>query len=113
MTCAAKEITMTIPSYDPRQVDAVVRADWQVLTILTDDTFVEINCNTGEKRHIRKSACKCGQAALIQLSGAKGRNDGKKVFYPDEKDMGWNAFRCKSCHEPVNLSIPGAEYFKL
>ena len=61
---------------------------------------------------ITESRCKCGQPVLIEFpfaSRTTRRADGKRIFYPDEPDGGWCAFRCKSCGEPVPQSVPGAE----
>lgn len=91
-------------------VERVVRPDWQITTILPGDYLIETDCNSGRKRRLKKSKCSCGQPVLIQLSGATGRRDGKRVFYTDEVNEGWDAFRCKSCHKPVHESVPGAEY---
>jgi hypothetical protein len=62
------------------------------------------------KNLIVESKCRCGQPVLISLEGNPSRRDGKRVFYPDEPDTGWSAFRCKKCKEPVSKSVPGAEY---
>jgi hypothetical protein len=92
-------------------LDLLVSTDWQVLKIYTDNLFVEIDCNSGEKRTIKKTRCKCGEAVLVQQGGWGGRADGKRVFYPDDDpNTLWGAFRCRKCHEPVAKSVPGAEY---
>jgi hypothetical protein len=62
-----------------------------------------------------RSACKCGQSVLIEHSAGRRtcREDGKRIFYPDQEDEGWCAFRCKSCREPVSETVPGAEFATL
>lgn len=91
-------------------VDRLVSPDWQVLALLPGGFIVDIDCNSGRKRRLKESQCRCGQDVLIQLEGNRLRLDGKRVFYPDEPDKGADAFRCKSCHAPVSESVPGAEY---
>jgi len=94
-----------------RPVDEFVSTDWQVLKIYTDDLFVEIDCNSGEKRTIRKSKCECGQPVLIQQEGWGGRRDGKRIFYlDDDPSSRWGVFRCRSCRKPVSETVPGAQY---
>lgn len=60
---------------------------------------------------IVEAACKCGQQVLIEHdSKSTNRRDGKRVFYSDIDPPGLCAFRCRSCHEPVNETVPGADY---
>lgn len=84
--------------------------DWQITTVYSDDLLEETDCNSGEKRTLRKSRCRCGQPVLIEYNAHSCRADKKRVFYPDQKDTGWCAFRCKKCHNPVSETVPGAEY---
>ena len=58
------------------------------------------------------SACTCGQKFLIEKKTGQSafRADGKRIFYPGEENAGLCAFRCRSCHEPVHETVPGAEY---
>lgn len=91
-------------------VQRLVNPDWQVTALLPGDFIIETDCNSGQKRRLKQSRCRCGQSVLIELEGNPGRRDGKRVFYPDGPDKGWDAFRCKSCHAPVAESVPGAEY---
>jgi len=84
--------------------------DWQVTTILSNDLFIETDCNSGRKRRIRKSQCSCGNPVLIEY-GVKGfRKDKKRVFYPDRDCEGYDVFRCEVCREPVSQSVPYARY---
>ena len=91
-------------------LEAPVMRDWQITAILPDDMLVETDCNSGEKRTLRKSACSCGQPVLIEYDAHSCRADKKRIFYPDQDDAGWCAFRCKRCHQPVSETVPGAEY---
>lgn len=84
--------------------------DWQVTTILSDALFIETDCNSGEKRRIRRSVCACGQPFLIQYEVSGFRKDRKRVFYPHHDHEGYDAFRCEACLEPVAQSVPYAEY---
>lgn len=63
-------------------------------------------------KNIEKSTCSCGQPMLIERNANSCRADKKRVFYPDQEDTGFCVFRCKSCHQPVSESVPGAEYEK-
>lgn len=61
------------------------------------------------------SECSCGQKVFIEHDvnsriRLSCRSDGKRVWYPDEQDEGWCAFRCKSCMEPIRLTAKGAEF---
>ena len=84
--------------------------DWQVTTILSDDLFIEIDCNSGNDRRIRKSRCECGKPMLIEYNTTGFRKDGKRIFYPERVEEGYNVFRCEACRQPVNESVPGAEF---
>ncbi len=90
--------------------DGKGKRDWQITSILPNDMLVETDCNSGVTRKLRKSRCSCGQAVLIEYDARTCRADGKRIFYPDIEDAGWCAFRCKQCHQPVNESVPGAEF---
>jgi hypothetical protein len=55
-----------------------------------------------------EAACQCGQRVAIEHDANKDgarrtcRADGKRIFYPDEKDDGWCVFRCKGCGLPID-----------
>lgn len=60
---------------------------------------------------ITESACTCGQKVLIEHDAEQTcRRDGKRVFYSRDEDTGRCAFRCRACRQPVNETVPGAEY---
>lgn len=84
--------------------------DWQVTAILTDDLFIETDCNSGRKRKIRTTNCKCGKPVEIQYDANPGRKDRKLVYHPEDRGTGWCLFRCKGCGKPVSDCVPGAEY---
>ncbi|AJF08214.1 hypothetical protein [Geoalkalibacter subterraneus] len=109
---AADDAANPNPSPRRTQGPSIAIPDWQVVEKISEDCFYEVDQHTGRKRKIEKSRCCCGQPVLIEREGNLGRGDGKRVFYPDEPDLGWDAFRCKSCHAPVSESVPGAEYEK-
>lgn len=91
-------------------------ADWQIVTIISDTEFEEVNCQGGDRRRIVRAACKCGQRLWIEQNANRGgvrrtcRSDGKRVFYPDERDEGWCVFRCKQCGEAVHESCKQAAH---
>jgi len=92
------------------RMQALVSHDWQITAILSDEIFIETDCNSGRKRRIRKTSCKCGQPFLIEYDAPLTcRRDGKRIFYPDDV-AGMCAFRCRNCLEPVHETVPGAEY---
>jgi hypothetical protein len=93
-----------------RRLHKLVIRDWQVTTILSDNLFIETDCNSGDKRRIRKSYCKCGKPVLIEYNTTGFRKDGKRIFYPERDQEGYHVFRCKTCRQPVNESVPGAEF---
>lgn len=86
--------------------------DWQITALLSDNLFVETDCNTGDKRQVRKTQCSCGEPMLIEYNAQSScRSDKKRVFYPDDTaDSLWGAFRCRVCREPVNETVAYAEY---
>ena len=84
--------------------------DWQVTSMLCNDLFIETDCNSGEKRRIRKSTCSCGQDVLIEYNTTGFRKDGKRIFYADRDEPGYHVFRCRSCSEPVHESVLYAEF---
>ena len=84
--------------------------DWQVTIILSDNLFIETDCNSGDKRRIRSSYCRCGKPVLIEYNTTGFRKDGKRIFYPERDEDGYNVFRCEKCRQPVNESVPGAEF---
>jgi hypothetical protein len=60
---------------------------------------------------ITESACTCGQKMLIEHDAEQTcRRDGKRIFYSHDEGTGRCAFRCRSCRQPVNETVPGAEY---
>ncbi len=85
--------------------------DWQVSMVLSDTVFIETDCNSGTQRRLKKSKCECGEAVLIQRNVDRHfRLDGKRIFYPDSKDDGSCIFRCRNCLQPIDKSVPGAEF---
>lgn len=86
--------------------------DWQIVTIISDTDYQEVNCNGGDHRRIRKAKCSCGQPVLIEFDSKQTcRRDKKRIFYPDQPDIaGLCVFRCKSCHEPIGDTCPDAAY---
>ncbi|MFK5951116.1 MAG: hypothetical protein QM500_20365 [Methylococcales bacterium] len=87
-----------------------VNRDWQVTVILNNGLYVETDCNSGDKRKIRTSKCKCGQPVLIEYNTTGFRKDGKRIFYPENDSEGYHVFRCRNCYEPVNESAQHAEF---
>ena len=49
-------------------------ADWQVVTIISDTEYEEVNCNGGDRRRITKSRCVCGQPVLIEYDANRRRS---------------------------------------
>ena len=88
----------------------LVSRDWQVTAILSDDLFIETDCNSGDKRKIRKSRCECGNPVLIEYNTTGFRKDGKRIFYPGRDEDGYHVFRCEKCRRPVDESVRGAEF---
>ena len=86
------------------------RRDWQVQAILPGNSYIDVDCNSGDKRHIKKSKCRCGQSILIERDWPTCRTDGKRIFYPDEPDTGLCVFRCKGCGDVIGDTAPGAEH---
>lgn len=92
------------------------KADWQVVTIISNTEYEEVDCNSGDRRRITKSRCACGQPVLIEHDANRGgvrrtcRADGKRVFYPNQPDEGWCVFRCERCSEPIDSTCPDAAY---
>jgi hypothetical protein len=62
-----------------------------------------------------RSTCKCGQIFFIEHGAGKRsfRADGKRIFYEGAEDSAWSVFRCDQCGEPVDKTVPGAEYSDL
>ena len=85
--------------------------DWQVSMVLSDTIFIETDCNSGTQRWLKKSNCECGEAVLIQRNVDRClRMDGKRIFYPDNKDDSSCIFRCRTCLKPIDKTVPGAEF---
>lgn len=90
-----------------------MQTDWQTKTIAPDGRHLQVDCSTGAERIVQHASCKCGQPVLIEFNARYGnRRDRKRVFYADSPDN-LCVFRCRSCHEPVSDSVPGAEYVAL
>jgi len=88
-------------------------SDWQIVTIISDTDYLELNYNDGGYRRIRKSKCSCGQAVLIELDSKETcRRDKLRIFYPDLTDTGWCVFRCKRCGQPIGDTCKDAAYDK-
>jgi hypothetical protein len=88
--------------------------DWQIVTIISDTDYQEVNCNGGGHRRIRKSKCSCGQPVLIEFDSKQTcRRDKLRIFYPDQPDTGWCVFRCKGCGEPIGDNCKDAAYDKV
>lgn len=86
--------------------------DWQTTTILTNTDFIETDCNSGDKRRLKKTQCTCGEKMLIEYNVKTScRRDKKRIFYHDDgPDSLWGAIRCRACKEPVNETVAYAEY---
>lgn len=85
--------------------------DWQVINVLKENLFIEIDCNSGKKRKIRTSRCKCGAQINIEYNcDFSGRADKKRLFHDEEKNTEWCLFRCKHCERVVSDSVPGGEH---
>jgi hypothetical protein len=86
------------------------RSDWHTKTITPDGCHLQLDVSSGRERMVRHAECKCGQPVLIEFNARySSRRDRKRVFYADSPDN-LCVFRCRSCHEPVSDSVPGAEY---
>jgi len=57
------------------------------------------------------TACRCGQAVVVELHSERTcRTDRKRVFYPDEPDKGACVFRCKSCGDVISDTCEHAAF---
>ncbi len=102
--------TQTDTGVSKSAVQRLVNRDWQLTTILADGLFIETDWNTGDKRRIRKSRCSCGKPVLIEYSTTGFRKDGKRIFYPERDYEGYHVFRCVQCRQPVDQTVPHAEF---
>lgn len=58
-----------------------------------------------------EATCNCGQKVLVEANSNRTcRTDRKRIYYPDEADIGACIFRCKRCHEPISETCRAAQY---
>jgi len=88
-----------------------VNCDWQITAILADNLLIQTDCNSGEKRRIRRTQCLCGEAMLIEYNAKTScRRDKKRVFYADDDANSlWGAVRCRGCSGLVKETVVHAE----
>jgi hypothetical protein len=102
--------TTSVPAIDlPRLVRHL--PDWQVVTIITEDFWEEVDCNGGGRRKILRGKCNCGQVVHVEINSPRTcRTDGKRIFYPDQPNSEWCVFRCRGCGQPIGDTCEAAAY---
>ena len=57
------------------------------------------------------SQCRCGEPfRIVHEPHRTARTDGNRIVPVNAVDGGQCQFRCPSCSEPVDESVPGAEH---